>query len=77
MLQDSSAVEYVGANCCLKDNGEPTASASNNSMTGTGNIANGKSLVPFNQSSIIYDEETLMKMTDEELQFFENYKQGK
>jgi hypothetical protein len=78
MLEDSSAEEYVGATCGLKDNGKPTASASKNSMAvTTGNIATGKSVVPFNQSSIIYDEETLMKMTDEELQFFENYKQGK
>jgi hypothetical protein len=78
MLEDSSAVEYVGATCGLKDNEkQSTASASKNSMAGTGNIATVKSLVPFNQSSIIYDEETLMKMTDEELQFFENYKQGK
>jgi hypothetical protein len=43
----------------------------------TGNIATGKYLVPSNESSIIYDEETLMKMTEEELKFFENYKRGK
>jgi hypothetical protein len=40
-------------------------------------LATVRSLVPLNQSSIIYDEETLMKMTDEELQYFENYKRGK
>ncbi len=78
MFEDSSEEEYVGATCGLKDNGKPTASTSKNSMAvNTGNIATGKSLVPLNQGSIIYDEETLMKMTDEELQFFENYKKGK
>jgi hypothetical protein len=76
MLEDSSAVEYVGATCGLKDNEKPTASASKNSMA-VRPVTTGKSLVPFNQSSIIYDEETLMNMTDEELKFFENYKRGK
>ena len=78
MFEDSSG-EGSDATCGLKDNGVSSLSTSTNKAENIGKdvTENSKSLVPLNQSSNVFDEETLMKMTDEEQQFFDNYRKGK
>ena len=79
MFEDSSGEESVEPTCGLKDNGIPSVSASTsyNTVIVEQDAGNSKSLVSINQNSIIHDEETLIRMTDEEQNFFENYKKGK
>lgn len=82
MFEDSSGEESFEATCSVDHGGiqSCTASASKNSIADdvVGNITpDTKALVSFRESSTTFDEETLMKMTDEEHEFFERYKEGK
>uniref|UniRef100_A0A0P6D5S1 ATP-dependent helicase ATRX n=1 Tax=Daphnia magna TaxID=35525 RepID=A0A0P6D5S1_9CRUS len=81
MFEDSSGEESFEATCSVDHGGIQTctASASKNSIADdvVGNITpDTKALVSFRESSTTFDEETLMKMTDEEHEFFERYKEA-
>ncbi|XP_059350722.1 transcriptional regulator ATRX homolog isoform X2 [Daphnia carinata] len=80
MFEDSSGEERVEATCSVDHGGiqTSTASTSKNSVADdvVGNVTpNTKALTSFRENST-FDEETLMKMTDKECDFFEKYKEA-
>ncbi|KAI9562242.1 hypothetical protein GHT06_013207 [Daphnia sinensis] len=80
MFEDSSGEESIGATCSVDHGGIQTCTASTSKNSIADDVVGNVTLDPKSLTSLrentTFDEETLMKMTDEEREFFERYKEA-